>query len=115
MDVGPVRDYESVVVATRWVSRHGLWVVHHDRRLFALEARCTHLGCTPRWEPDLGLFQCPCHGSRFTPEGEVLNGPATRPLPRFALRVEHEAVVVDRSRRAPMERAERDERFFIPV
>lgn len=115
MDVGAAQDYAGKVVATHWVSRHGLWIVHRDRRLFALEARCTHLGCTPRWEPDLGVFQCPCHGSRFTPEGDVVNGPATRPLPRFALSVEHGQLLVDRSRRATMERAERDERFWVPI
>jgi len=115
VDVGAPRDFETTLVATRWVARHGLWVVNRDGRLFALEARCTHLGCTPRWEPDLGVFRCPCHGSRFSPEGEVLTGPATRPLARFALHVEQDQVRVDRSRRAPLERAERDDRFWIPL
>lgn len=113
MDVGSVRDCPSGAVVTRWVARHGLWIVHREGRIFALEARCTHLGCTPRWEPDRGLFECPCHGSRFSPEGEVLNGPAVLALPRLAIECDHDALLVDRNRRAPLERATRDPRFWV--
>ena len=115
VDVGTVQDHPASTVATRWVVRHGLWVVNRDGKLFALEARCTHLGCTPRWEPGSGVFQCPCHGSRYSPAGEVLNGPAVRGLPRFAISVENDQVLVDPSRRAAIERAVRDPRFYVSV
>jgi cytochrome b6-f complex iron-sulfur subunit len=115
VEAGALSDYRGVAVSTRWIAIHGLWIVHQDGRLFALEARCTHLGCTPRWEPHSACFHCPCHGSRFTTEGVPLNGPATLPLRRLAIRVEHGQVVVDRSLRASMEDAERDPRFHVRV
>lgn len=41
---------------------------------------CTHLGCTFPWNPIDQQFQCPCHGSRFGPDGSLQRGPADRPL-----------------------------------
>ena len=50
----------------------------------ALSLVCTHLGCTVEQATD--GFKCPCHGSRYDPQGKVLKGPALKPLP--LLRIE---------------------------
>jgi glycine/D-amino acid oxidase-like deaminating enzyme/nitrite reductase/ring-hydroxylating ferredoxin subunit len=53
-----------------------------DGSLVAVSSRCTHLGCQLNWNTAERSWDCPCHGSRFSPEGEVLQGPAVKPLER---------------------------------
>ena len=56
--------------------------VYRDLRceLHAVSATCTHLGCVVHWNDAEGSWDCPCHGSRFGIDGQVLNGPAVEPL-----------------------------------
>lgn len=53
-----------------------------DGRTCKVQAICTHLGGALKWNDSEKSWDCPLHGSRFAPDGEVLEGPATRPLPR---------------------------------
>jgi cytochrome b6-f complex iron-sulfur subunit len=60
-----------------------LAIVREGSGLIAVDLTCTHLGCTVKATPQ--GFSCPCHGSRFGSRGEVLAGPAVRPLRRLGL------------------------------
>lgn len=51
-----------------------------EGELFAVSAICTHMGCTVHWNQAEASWDCPCHGSRFTQKGEVIEGPAIAPL-----------------------------------
>ncbi|HEY9228760.1 MAG TPA: FAD-dependent oxidoreductase, partial [Gemmatimonadaceae bacterium] len=53
-----------------------------DGEVVKVSAVCTHLGCLVRWNAAERTWDCPCHGSRFSPEGQILGGPAERPLER---------------------------------
>lgn len=60
--------------------------------LIALSSKCTHSGCTVAWQED--LFACPCHGSKFNPDGSVVNGPADAPLAQYTAKVEGDSILV---------------------
>ena len=49
--------------------------------LFPTTRRCPHMGCALKWNPQEHSWDCPCHGSRFTEEGRLLDNPATGDLP----------------------------------
>ena len=51
-----------------------------DGTLRTVSAYCTHMGCLVRWNGAERTWDCPCHGSRFGPGGDVLAGPAETPL-----------------------------------
>ena len=57
-----------------------VYVIRLAEGFRALSAVCTHLGCITRFQPDRNIIACPCHGSQFTLAGDVVAGPAPRPL-----------------------------------
>ncbi len=76
-----------------------LFIIRKDGEFHAISATCTHLGCTVQWRGEEKEFDCPCHGSRFDADGNVLGGPAPRPLPWYPLSRSPEGfLVVDTER-----------------
>lgn len=90
--------YGVVFVDDRWKSRHRFFVVRERDRVYALSARCAHLGCTVNWFQDLRTFKCPCHGSQYRSDGVNFAGPAPRPLDRLRIELNVDGqLVVDTS------------------
>ena len=88
--------YGVIFVDSRFKKNHRFFVIREKGRVFALFARCTHLGCTVNWFEDLNIFKCPCHGSEFHSNGVEFAGPAPRPLDRHHITLDSEGnVIVD--------------------
>ena len=82
---GPVRrfkvgDPEEFPVGSETRVEEANFTLFRDAQgVYAISCVCTHLGCTVARSAD--GFACPCHGSRFARNGEVVRGPAPRALP----------------------------------
>jgi len=68
----------------------------------AFSAVCPHLRCIVNWNEALKKFECPCHGAKFNPNGEVLEGPPPRPLDLYRIQILEEKLVIDTA--SPIER-----------
>ena len=89
----------SLGIDQRYLMTNRVWIVREPDRLFAIFARCTHLGCTPEWKSAENKFKCPCHGSGYDSEGVNFEGPAPRPMDRALLTLDPTGqIVVDTSR-----------------
>ena len=55
-----------------------------DGNVTKLSAVCTHQGCTIEWNNKDKTWDCPCHGSKFAKDGKVIDGPATKDLPKIS-------------------------------
>jgi cytochrome b6-f complex iron-sulfur subunit len=75
---GSPLDYPEGTV--RFNKQQKAYVMGVSGGVFALSAVCTHLGCITRFLSDEKCIACPCHGSRFDLEGNVIHGPAPRAL-----------------------------------
>lgn len=78
-------DYTIGEVSEKYKQEHRVWIIREADGFYALFAKCTHLGCTPRWLKVEEKFKCPCHGSGFRKTGINFEGPAPRPLERYRM------------------------------
>jgi cytochrome b6-f complex iron-sulfur subunit len=98
--IGPPGEY-PVSAEPQRVAGQNLFILHDTHGFAALAAVCTHLGCVVA--PTGSGFDCPCHGSKFSREGRVVQGPAPSPLTWFALSLAPDGqLVVDTSKPIPV-------------
>jgi cytochrome b6-f complex iron-sulfur subunit len=97
--VGDPRQFEEGKVDERFKDK-GTWIVRYQGEIYALSTTCTHLGCTPNWLEREQKFKCPCHGSGYKITGVNFEGPAPRPLERWAVSIADDGqLVVDKSKK----------------
>jgi Glycine/D-amino acid oxidases (deaminating) len=84
-----IKEVESLAPGEGAIMGKGIkrYAVYKDEEgaVHACSAMCTHLGCVVQWNADEKSFDCPCHGSRFTSKGEVINGPAITGLKKVQI------------------------------
>lgn len=102
VSAGNVEDY-PVGSVTR-ISEGKFYISHVPEGFLALWQKCPHLGCTVPWMPDQksedtiaekGRFNCPCHGSIYDRYGQIITGPAPRPMDLFPITIVNGRIMVD--------------------
>jgi cytochrome b6-f complex iron-sulfur subunit len=91
---GPVESFEPGTVTAFPRGRFYLARLE-DNGFLAISRTCTHLGCTVPWIETEDKFACPCHASAFDITGNVLGGPAPRPLDLHPVSIENNVVRVN--------------------
>jgi cytochrome b6-f complex iron-sulfur subunit len=95
---GVPADFIIGEVSTKFQKEQRVWIIREEKGMYALWAKCTHLGCTPRWLTAENKFKCPCHGSGFYKTGINFEGPAPRPLERLRItKADDGQIVIDRA------------------
>jgi len=93
---------DTLPVGTAMVFKFGthpaLLIHHDDGSWVALDAVCTHLGCTVQFDKSQKKITCACHGGEFDAKtGKNIAGPPPKPLPMYAVKVEKGKVQVTRA------------------
>jgi len=97
-NAGKIDSYNTDSVT--FIKEHNVYIIRNKEGLFtALSAVCIHLGCITNWKSEPGIIACPCHGSKYNKNGEVIDGPAPKPLLKFEMNLdEKRQIIVDMSK-----------------
>lgn len=77
---GKINTYSELFSPSRSIMRPQLAINFAEATVNLLtpsKKRCPHLGCALKWNPEENSWDCPCHGSRFDSDGNLIDGPAT--------------------------------------
>jgi len=96
---GDVKDADELKPGHRGIISSGMKKIaayrDEQNNLHTCIAVCPHLGAILQWNADEKSFDCPAHGSRFTTEGKIINGPATADLKKVEVKEENKMLHVE--------------------
>lgn len=99
VSAGKVADYK--VGDIKYFVEGKFYLVRLEEGFIALYQKCPHLGCVVPWQKDYvyqdktGWFRCPCHGSTYSMQGQIVFGPAPRPLDYMKIQIKGGSVQVN--------------------
>ncbi|MEK7369032.1 MAG: ubiquinol-cytochrome c reductase iron-sulfur subunit [Planctomycetota bacterium] len=94
--VGYPADFPDHSVVTLKARR--VFIVREGNNFSAISMVCQHLGCAVHWTEEKGIYECPCHGSKYYKDGVNFAGPAPRPLFHFDMHLSDDGkLMVDTS------------------
>ncbi len=86
------------VLMFKFGSRPAMLIHHKDDSWVALDAVCTHLGCTVEYQPARNVIHCNCHGGEYDAQtGKNISGPPPKPLKQYVALVVADGVLVSRT------------------
>ncbi|MBT8361745.1 MAG: ubiquinol-cytochrome c reductase iron-sulfur subunit [Deltaproteobacteria bacterium] len=68
-----------------FIIKNDFIIFSQSEDIWAVSRTCTHLGCRLNFKEKERILECPCHQSRFSMQGKVMNGPAERQLPAYVV------------------------------
>jgi cytochrome b6-f complex iron-sulfur subunit len=91
VNVGKKAKYDKDGVSDEFAKKQRVLVVRHQGKIYAPTATCTHKNCAVKLKENAKKEKeivCPCHGSRFTPQGTSTKGPAKGSLYRYGISID---------------------------
>lgn len=99
ISAGKVSDYK--VGDIKYFVEGKFYLTRLEDGFIALYQKCPHLGCVVPWKSDYdylgktGWFRCPCHGSTYEKTGQIVFGPAPRPMDYMKITIKGDAISVN--------------------
>lgn len=94
LEVAPVSEIPQGKAKPVVFQNKNVIIIHVKEGFFAVDMKCTHLGCMVEWEVAKGVLFCPCHAAYFDYKGKVISGPAPSPLPLYKVEIAQDKVYV---------------------
>jgi cytochrome b6-f complex iron-sulfur subunit len=96
LEIGDISDLPEGKAKPVVFRGRNVMVMHVQEGFFAVDMKCTHLGCMVEWMEEKGVLFCPCHAAYFDYKGKVISGPAPSPLPLYGVEIAQGKIYVTR-------------------